>query len=362
MKEIAVKEDWDDWPTLDQLDKLSRKADGLFHYATTALQWIEQQIDNIGRPYREKVFDEFAQSGIGQLKDLYKLILGAFDDPKQNTDTRKEQQLGFQHVVGTILVLEKPLTIDQIIALLGDIPRDAFDVIKFLRRFRSVLIPGTTASFEEATPQIHKSFRDYIIGVHAPAEFCILTGHAHMVTARSCMEVIVKAGIKPDPKQQDAVQQYSVDHWHQHLRKAVEEGATLEDKGMQKVFEQMAEDRVVNVWKGNFWQVFIDVAATGWGLLKEGTKEDKIQGLSDIVRKVKVVLFPFHIKLQSHWILSFIVFQIVWPSILFMTIDLLFFKPYRRIWNDGLLETWNQQPSTTLEVPHSVSGNPTPKY
>ncbi|KAJ7602769.1 hypothetical protein FB45DRAFT_965040 [Roridomyces roridus] len=271
MKEIAVKEDWDDWPTLDQLDKLSRKADGLFHYATTALQWIEQQIDNIGRPYREKVFDEFAQSGIGQLKDLYKLILGA-------------AQLGFQHV---------PLTIDQIIALLGDIPRDAFDVIKFLRRFRSVLIPGTTASFEEATPQIHKSFRDYIIGVHAPAEFCILTGHAHMVTARSCMEVIVKAGIKPDPKQQDAVQQYSVDHWHQHLRKAVEEGATLEDKGMQKVFEQMAEDRVVNVWKGNFWQVFIDVAATGWGLLKEGTKEDKIQGLSDIVRKVKDVrAFP----------------------------------------------------------------------
>ncbi|KAJ7609387.1 hypothetical protein FB45DRAFT_762344 [Roridomyces roridus] len=274
MKEIAVKEDWDDWPTLDQLDKLSRKADGLFHYATTALQWIEQQIDNIGRPYREKVFDEFAQSGIGQLEDLYKLILGAFDDPKQNTDTRKEQQLGFQHVVGTILVLEKPLTIHQIIALLGDISRDDFDVIKFLRRLRSVLIPGTTASFEEATPQIHKSFRDYIMGVHAPAEFRILTGHAHMVTARSCMEVIVKAGIKPDPEEQDAVEQYSVKHWYQHLRKAVEEGATLEDKGMQKVFEQMAEDRVVNVWKGNSWQVFIDVAATGWGLLKVRTKHE----------------------------------------------------------------------------------------
>ncbi|KAJ7611332.1 hypothetical protein FB45DRAFT_760786 [Roridomyces roridus] len=271
MKEIAVKEDWDDWPTLDQLDKLSRKADGLFHYATTALQWIEQQIHNIGTPYREKVFDEFAQSGIGQLEDLYKLILGAFDDPKQNTDTRKEQQLGFQHVVGTTLVLEKPLTIHQIIALLGDITRDDFDVIKFLRRLRSVLIPGTTASFKEATPQIHKSFRDYIMGVHAPAEFRILTGHAHMVTARSCMEVIVKAGIKPDPKQQDA---YSVKHWCQHLRKAVEEGATLEDKGMQKVFEQMAEDRVVNVWKGNLGQVVFNVAAAGWGLLKVRTKHE----------------------------------------------------------------------------------------
>ncbi|KAJ7606016.1 hypothetical protein FB45DRAFT_1041748 [Roridomyces roridus] len=131
------------------------------------------------------------------------------------------------------------------------------------------------------------------MGVHAPAEFRILTGHAHMVTARSCMEVIVKAGIKPDPKQQDAVQQYSVKHWCQHLRKAVEEGATLEDKGMQKVFEQMAEDRVVNVWKGNLGQVVFNVAAAGWGLLEGGTKEDKIKGLSDIVRKTKEVrAFP----------------------------------------------------------------------
>ncbi|KAJ7755272.1 hypothetical protein B0H14DRAFT_3512390 [Mycena olivaceomarginata] len=100
----------------------------------------------------------------------------------------------FQHVIGTILVLDEPLTILQIIALLADVPEDEFDVTNFLQQFRSVLIPGTTTSFEEATPQMHKSFRDYIMDGPAPEEFRILTGHAHFVTARSCLEIIVRQG------------------------------------------------------------------------------------------------------------------------------------------------------------------------
>ncbi|KAJ7813196.1 hypothetical protein B0H14DRAFT_2854423, partial [Mycena olivaceomarginata] len=188
---------WDNWPTQDQLWKLSGKANGLFHYAATALQWIGQQIHQYGKASQKRVFDQFTQMGIGQLEDLYRLILTSFEDIDNlahDAQLREVRLAGFRHIIGTILMLEKPLTIGQIIALLADIPEDEFDVAHFLQQFRSVLIPGTTTSFEEATPQMHKSFRDYIMDRHAPADFCVLTGHAHFVTARSCLEVIVKEG------------------------------------------------------------------------------------------------------------------------------------------------------------------------
>ncbi|KAJ7806978.1 hypothetical protein B0H14DRAFT_1541019 [Mycena olivaceomarginata] len=257
---------WDNWPTQEQVWKLSGKANGLFHYAATALQWIGQQIRQYGKAAQKRVFDQFSQMGIGQLEDLYRLILTSFEDIDnlaQDEQLREVRLAGFRHIVGTILILEKPLTIGQIIALLADIPEDEFDVAHFLQQFRSVLIPGTTTSFEEATPQMHKSFRDYIMDGHAPAEFCVLTGHAHFVTARSCLEVIVKAG-----SQSDVVVKYSVQHWYKHLRKAVEGSMTWEDGRMENLFEQMVEEAVVDVWKAQSWWVFLDVAAAGVGAIE----------------------------------------------------------------------------------------------
>jgi nucleoside-triphosphatase THEP1 len=291
---------WDDWPTQDQLLKLSGKANGLFHYAATALQWIGQQIHQYGKASQKRVFDQFTQMGIGQLEDLYRLILTSFeniDGPAQDADWRASQLHGFQHVIGTILVLDEPLAIHQIIALLADIPEHDFDVANFLRQFRSVLIPGTTTSFEKATPQMHKSFRDYLMDGRAPAEFRILTGHAHFVTARSCLEVIVKAGRQSDV----VVVKYSVHHWLQHLRKAVEGGVTCED---ERMWNLLVEGAVVDVWKANSWQVFIGVATVGWGLLKvrtkiqeraklimifqQGADKDRMEGISSILMKARV--------------------------------------------------------------------------
>ncbi|KAJ7303107.1 hypothetical protein DFH08DRAFT_722238, partial [Mycena albidolilacea] len=40
MEKMTAPMGWSDWPTQDQLLKLSGKANGLFHYAATALQWI----------------------------------------------------------------------------------------------------------------------------------------------------------------------------------------------------------------------------------------------------------------------------------------------------------------------------------
>jgi hypothetical protein len=268
IREITPKgPGWDGWPTAQDLQELSGRANGLFHYAATALQWIDGQISQLGKASRKSIFKQFTQKGIGQLEGLYGLILTSFDNPTQDAPRRASQLRGFQHVIGTILVLEKPLTIRQITALLADISEDDFDVAYFLQQFRSVLIPGMTASFEDATPQMHKSFRDYIMN-SAPTEFRIRTGDAHFLTARSCLEVIVMAG-----SQSDIDRRYSVQHWHQHLRQAVEEGATCEDERMWNLFGWMVEEALVKIWvKKALMDVFGDVATAGWGLLKVRSK------------------------------------------------------------------------------------------
>ncbi|KAF8177894.1 hypothetical protein K438DRAFT_1844807 [Mycena galopus ATCC 62051] len=294
MKEITPS-DWDDWPTREQLAALSEKANGLFHYAATALQWIEQQIAEDGETCQNTVFNQFTLLGIGQLNRLYQLILTSFEDIAEDLDKvtdmreqavrklrRNNRLCGFQHVIGTILVLRNPLTISQIIALLANIPKENFDVRHFLQQMRSILIPGTTTIFEKATPQMHKSFRDYIVDLHAPAEFRILTGHAHFVTAQSCLEVIVQAG-----SQSDVDVKYSVQHWCKHLRMAVEGSITWEDGRMWNLFEQMMEEAVVDVWKAYSWGVFLDVAAVGWGLLKRGTNKHMMEGISRLLMKAK---------------------------------------------------------------------------
>ncbi|KAJ7017786.1 hypothetical protein C8F04DRAFT_978477 [Mycena alexandri] len=270
MKDITPH-DWKPWPTPWEVQKLCSKADGLFHYAATALHWIEDQIDEHGRACQSWVFNNLTQEGgLGQLEDLYKLILTSFeniDNPPRNEQRHRARLASFQHVIGTILVLQEQLTISQIIALLADIPMGNLDVRHFLQQMRSVLIPGTITLFEEATPQMHKSFRDYIMDTHAPAEFHILTGHAHFLTAKSCLEVIVKAG-----SQSDVVVIYSVQHWSQHLRQAVEGGTTWEDERMWNLLGEMVKEAVFDVWKADSWSVFLDVAAAGWGLLKVRSK------------------------------------------------------------------------------------------
>ncbi|KAJ6505069.1 hypothetical protein C8R45DRAFT_1208989 [Mycena sanguinolenta] len=303
MKEITPNEPgWENWPHHGDLLGLSNKANGLFHYAATALNWIEGQIQNDGRACQNTVFNELTLLGIGELEDLYKVILTSFGDKAKDLDKvtneqaraalelRRENRLcGFQHVIGAILVLQEPLTISQIIALLADIPVGNLDVGHFLQQMRSVLVPGTTTLFENATPQMHKTFRDYIMDGHAPAEFCILTGHAHFVTAKSCLEVIVKGG-----SLSDIVVEYSVQHWYKHLRKAVEGGVTCEDERMWNLFGQIVGKAVVGIWATTNWMdLFVDMAAAGWGLLKRHTSKDKMQEISNILIKAKEVrAFP----------------------------------------------------------------------
>ncbi|KAJ6482648.1 hypothetical protein C8R45DRAFT_830691, partial [Mycena sanguinolenta] len=351
---------WDNWPSDNQVAKLSEKADGLFHYAATALQWIEKQIYDDGTVAQERVFDKFSQLGIGHLNDLYRAILTSFEDidhPAPDSQQHGVRLASFQHVIGTILVLYKPLTIGQIITLLAHMSKH-LDIENFLQRFRSVLIPGTTTSFEEATPQMHKSFRDYIMDEHAPPqEFRIITSQAHFVTAKSCLEVIVKAGSRTDD-----VVQYCVHYWHIHLQKAVEGAADFGDEGIWNLLGGMVKEEVINVWKADSWGVFLEVAAAGWGLLKQGTDKHKMEGISNILMKAKVRAFPLSPVLA---LLTFPSLLVSSSCVLFLchlslpcSLSLPFWSlPYQSIWDHGLLQTWESNHPLSAVSSHSVSGD-----
>ena len=283
MKEITPDEpDWRNWPDREQMRRLSNQANGLFHYAATALHWIEQRILEDKTACQKIVFEQFSEDGLGELDGLYKRILTSWEDvyePIEDNDIRAKDRRatrldGFQHVMGTILMLRKPLVIHEIVALLSDIPKDKFDVTNFLQQMRSVLIPGTTTSFNYATPQTHKSFRDYIMSERAPRQFRILTRDAHFLIARSCLDTIVKAG-----RHGGDGNEYAVTYWHRHVREA---GARCDDERMWMLLDEMLNEGVVGVWtKNRKWtDMFVCVASTGWKLLKVRQKQGE-RHLSD---------------------------------------------------------------------------------
>ena len=280
--------DWDHWLDRHQLQRLSDKANGLFHYAATALEWIEQRIVEDGTAARrETAFEQFSVEG---LEGLYESILtswwgGVSKPTKDNNkpakptkdDARRATRLnGFKHVIGTILVIRKPLRIHEIVALLSDIPKDKFDVTNFLQQMRCVLIPGTTTSFDDATPQMHKSFRDYITSENAPGDFKIDTMDAHFMTARSCLDIIVKAG-----SQGGNGKEYAVAYWHEHLREA---GAKCDDERMWTLLGKMLNEEVVGVWMENrgLLYKFVCVASTGWKLLEVRQKQGERHLTDDV--------------------------------------------------------------------------------
>ena len=259
--------EWHGWPNDDQLQMLFDKANGLFHYAATALRWIKEQIRKNGTACQKTVFERFSEDGLDELNGLYELILTSWEDvykPTKDNHERATRLSGFQHVMGTILMLRKPLLIKEIVELLSDIPKDEFDVKLFLEQMRSVLIPGATPSSDDsATPQIHKSFRDYIMSEHAPREFRILTKGAHFMIARSCFHSIVKA-----ESQRGNGNEYAVTNWHRHLHEAE---ARCDDERMWTLLSEMMNQGVVGVGTKTYWNwthTFACVASTGWKLLK----------------------------------------------------------------------------------------------
>lgn len=164
MGSIVAEMGWKNWPSLEQLKMLSDSASDHFFYAASALQWIEQQIQMDGAACQSSVFTDFGTEGLHSLDSLYHHSLMTWENldlvvTGRRADMRRNRLKHFRHVMGMILVLQKPFTVPEIAELLSDIPSDEFNVEHFLQPMRSVLVESTTTLWEEATPRIHPAFQ-----------------------------------------------------------------------------------------------------------------------------------------------------------------------------------------------------------
>ncbi len=265
LKAIGEERKWQEWPSTTQIEDLSAKAAGLFHYAATAVGWIKQRVESDGTVAKEGVFDDVHQLEDGKLNKLYDLILGTWltggtGEKHSADDSRRANRLKyFRCIIGFIIVRQKPLSIRDITSILNN-PKEKFDIENFFQQMRSVLIPGTdTLNTGDDIPQMHKSFRDYICSGHSPKEFQIYEHEAHMVSAKACLSVVVKA------QDSGPAYDYACTQWFRHLELTYKE-EPRRDSDITNMLETLQDSSVRAAWysKINVLYAFIVLAKVGW--------------------------------------------------------------------------------------------------
>ena len=177
------------WPGEDAVNALIQKSGGLFIYAATACRFIEQggQLagqrllllqQNKGRLAPEKTLDE-----------IYTTVLtfsvrGEYDDE----EAKSLQQL-FRQVVGSIVSLFGPLSVNSLAGLLG---KKAADIRRTLENLRSVLdVPGPER-IDDAIRILHPPFRDFLLDPQRcqDTRFYVNSQSIHSVLYKSCLRVM----------------------------------------------------------------------------------------------------------------------------------------------------------------------------
>jgi hypothetical protein len=177
----------EEWPSKLQLSALTKKAGGLFVFASTAVKII---LDLNGDPRRQlddilSKPDGFSEEGIAQLDGLYQQILERVYS--QRNDKLKDQR---RAILGLLVVARDPLSMTSIANILG-IP-DVKDVKMCLRSLHSLLV--VPEDFCQPIRFHHKSFPDYLTNLTrcTNSYFYIDRDHYHFAAAQGCLTVMEK--------------------------------------------------------------------------------------------------------------------------------------------------------------------------
>jgi len=155
------------WPSESDLDSLVEKSEGSFLFATTLIDLISSRglpQDNLRRALKAE----------GGLDPLYKRILA---------DAHRDNN--FERVIGTVMLLTKPIPIVFLAHLLQLRPAD---IVQTLLGLQSILmIPGGD---NEVIRLFHTSLRDFLTSPgRSPACF-IDSPPRHLLIAADCLRVI----------------------------------------------------------------------------------------------------------------------------------------------------------------------------
>jgi len=207
LKEIATTKGWTDWPTEEQLRRLSEQADGLFHYAFTWLGWFKSELEN-----RER-------------DDLFQDATSLEMDNGAHESRRSERLRDFHLIMGCLIPSRRPhvliswetrpFNIAELSALI-DGSLEKTNVTPFFNRLRSIFVLSRNdiKPLNETIPDMHKSFRDYVTTEKA-GEFRITESEAQLAIAKVCMQIVVAK-----PSMENAHQlaiEYAENKWAEHL-------------------------------------------------------------------------------------------------------------------------------------------------
>lgn len=143
------------WPRRDQVEALVEQAVPLFIFAATACRYISERRDNPKK--RLEIILEYRKAKISKLDATYLPILSQLFDEEDEED-RERWACEFQDIVGSIVVLETPLSTASLARLL-DISKD--DVSCRLDSLHSVLsIPDRD---DMPVRLLHLSFREFLV-------------------------------------------------------------------------------------------------------------------------------------------------------------------------------------------------------
>ncbi|OQE20906.1 hypothetical protein PENFLA_c015G01918 [Penicillium flavigenum] len=171
-----------DWPGDEIIEQLVKLAVPLFIFAATACRFIEE---GLHPKKRLKKFLEFQARGATQMDKVYLPVLNQLltDD-----DDTKEILEEFQDIVGAIILLATPLSLEPLAVL---VQKPADEISELLNSLHSVLnIPS-----DLFTPIriLHLSFRDYLLT--ARRSFHIDEEETHEKIAAYCLRAM-KDGLK----------------------------------------------------------------------------------------------------------------------------------------------------------------------
>ena len=170
--EIVAKHDlnWDEFPGEEGMEKLAARASGLFIWAATAAKFFQEQIKLHGTEGLRDLLCELTADALDDINSLYSLILRTTYIKHANEwDFEK-----FRRIVGAIIVMREPLSLEDLGELL-DLRRrsssDRVDILNFTRQLRTVLVPGTGAIKLRTVPRMHKSFFEFVTSQQVESRF-----------------------------------------------------------------------------------------------------------------------------------------------------------------------------------------------
>ena len=149
-----------DWPSSSDIEILCKKAAGFFIYASTVIKFVATDglpIDRLAliTSLPEGTVEE-GKYGVDQL--YTKVLQQAFINVHPHNT---QPYLQFQTVVGTVLLIFNPLSIEGLSDLLGS---GTYHIRNAIRSLHSLLlIPEST---EDSIHTIHKSFPDFLMDPH----------------------------------------------------------------------------------------------------------------------------------------------------------------------------------------------------